>query len=357
MSTIQWRPEVNALTLPQSYSMRFMPRNVLGNDELAAEMVKKNPIWHEGMAKVCIDSLIQTIQEQLIAGNQVTLANAFTFSLSFTARLDTPDAPLPPMDELLQVRIYAAQPFVTAVRQEAQLEQLPAEEKLPLIVTAEDTRLKLNDVLYAKGVLRLAGSRLLFNQADPICGCFIEGTRSGKTTQAQFATISNTEILLVPDIPAQNDPWNNEYILSVAARYTGRGTLRTGIYRRKLRAPLTVTGFGHPHQSVGILTGSAATPYVVITGGTATADELLRIQALFDLREGQLVLSLVDMSENGNAGAALTVAANGAYVLPGFMNSAVSSLNIRVDRFNELAELVRTSYSGRLVDVLDVKIA
>ena len=93
----------------------------------------------------------------------------------------------------------------------------------------------------------------------------------------------------------------------------------------------------------------------VITGGTATADELLRIQALFDLREGQLVLSLVDMSENGKAGAAVTVAANGAYVLPGFMNSAVSSLNIRVDRFNELAELVRTGYSGRLVDVLDVK--
>lgn len=356
MSTIQWRPEVNALTLPQSYSMRFMPRNVLGNDELAAEMVKKNPIWNEGMAKACIDSLIQTIQEQLIAGNQVTLANAFTFSLSFTARLDTPDAPLPPMDELLQVRIYAAQPFVTAVRQEAQLEQLPAEEKLPLIVTAEDTRLKLNDVLYAKGVLRLAGSRLLFNQADPICGCFIEGTRSGKTTQAQFATISNTEILLVADIPAQNDPWNNEYILSVAARYTGRGTLRTGIYRRKLRAPIMVANFGDGME-YGILTGKAAHPYVSVIADTITADEMLRLQVIFDLRTEQLVFSLLDMSENGKAGAAVTVAANGAYVLPGFMNSAVSSMSIRVDRFSQLAELVRTDYSGRLVEVLDVKIA
>lgn len=355
MPSIQWRPEVNVLTLPASYSMRFIPKEFLGNDEIAAEMVKKNPALNEGMAKAYIDSLIEVLKEQMIAGKQITLTNAFTFSLSFTARLDAPDAPLPPMDELLQVRIYAAQPFVTQIRQAANLEQLPVEEKLPLIVTAEDTRLKLNDVLYAKGVLRLAGSNLLFKQTDPSCGCFIEGTRSGKITQAQFATISNTEIMLVPDIPAQEESWNNEYTLSVVARYTRRGTLRTGIYRRRLRSPIMVANFGDGME-YGILTGSAASPYVSVTHDTMTADEMLRMQVLFDLRTDQLVFSLLDMNENGLAGPAVTVAANGVYVLSGFTGSAVSSMTIRVDMFNELAELIRNDYSGRLVEVLDVKL-
>ena len=36
MATIQWRPAVNALTTPSSYKMLFVPRNVVGTEELAA---------------------------------------------------------------------------------------------------------------------------------------------------------------------------------------------------------------------------------------------------------------------------------------------------------------------------------
>ncbi|MGR0481307.1 MAG: hypothetical protein ACTFAL_07885 [Candidatus Electronema sp. V4] len=38
MPTIQWRPAVNALTIPQSYKMLFVPRNTVGYSELAAEI-------------------------------------------------------------------------------------------------------------------------------------------------------------------------------------------------------------------------------------------------------------------------------------------------------------------------------
>ncbi|WP_339137240.1 MAG: DUF4469 domain-containing protein [Candidatus Electrothrix sp. GW3-4] len=83
------------------------------------------------------------------------------------------------------------------------------------MLSAEDTTLELNDVLNPDGVLRLNGTNLLFDRKDSDCGCLIEGTRSGETAQTQFASVSNTEVLLVPHIPTQDDPWNNEYTVSI----------------------------------------------------------------------------------------------------------------------------------------------
>ncbi|MCI5149954.1 MAG: hypothetical protein D3916_11300, partial [Candidatus Electrothrix sp. MAN1_4] len=65
--------------------------------------------------------------------------------------------------------------------------------------------------------------------------------------------------------------------------------------------------------------------------------------------------SLLDMTESGAVGPEVTVTANGDYILNGFVGSAVSGLNIRVNNFSELVDMIRNSYSGRLVDVLDVR--
>lgn len=356
MATVLWRPEVNALTTPPSYTVRYMARDILGYDDLAAEMARDNPLWDKEMIKAVLIARDKTIMRQLINGNQVTLPDAFSYRLSFNARLNEPDDPLPPVKKMLRVRVSASRNFVKQVAQEVRLEQRPAEEKLPLINAAEDTKLKLNNVLNPAGVLRLAGSNLFFDEAAPDCGCVIEGTRSGRAVQTQFASIANSELLLVPHIPVQADPWNNEHTISLSTRYTEKGTLRTGIYRRKLRSPLLVSGFGSPEMAVGILTGGAATPYVTITGGTLTADETLRIQAAFDTADNRLLLSLLDMRENGAAGEAVAVAENGNYTLLGFANSAVSSLNITVHKYTKLTELVRNNYAGWLADVLELKV-
>ncbi|MCI5158039.1 MAG: DUF4469 domain-containing protein, partial [Candidatus Electrothrix sp. AUS1_2] len=242
MATIQWRPEVNALTTPQSYTVRYMARDVLGYDELAAEIARDNPVWDEEMIKSILVARDKTVMKQLINGNKVTLEDAFSYSLSFHTRLNEPDDPLPPAEDILRVKVSASRAFVKEVRKEARLERLPMNEKLPLITTAEDTKLKLNNVLNPGGVLHLTGSNLFFAEDDPDCGCTIAGTRSGETKQSTYASISNTEILLVPDIPAQDDPWNNEYQVSITTRYTEHGSPRTGIYRRMLRTPLAVPG-------------------------------------------------------------------------------------------------------------------
>jgi hypothetical protein len=353
MATVQWKPEVNALTTPQSWRPRHVPHNVINEDDLATEIAQMLPNYSADAARSIIDALIERIKVNLINGNQITLRNFLTCRISLSGRLNSPDDPLPPLEESLSVQLTASRPFVEEVRQNAQLERLPMSKKLPLITKAEDTVLKLNDVLNPNGALHLSGSDLLFDPADEDCGCVLEGTRNGRRVQSRYTLIANSEITILPDIPAQSDPWNNEYVLSVNNQYTEHGTVRTGIYERRLRTPLAFT-LG---DAAGILTDKSASPHVTVTGGSLSADETVRIQAVLDLHEGSVAFNLLDMSEGGKAGAAVKATSNGPITLTGFSGSALSSLHLTVNSFTKLTQLIRNYYSGRLVDVLVLKTA
>jgi len=173
MSTIQWRPAVNALTVPPSYKMLFVPRNTVGYSELAAEIAAENPNWNAELVEAVLRAERKAIQRHLINGNQITLEDDFTYRVSFLGKLAAPNDPLPDRDDLIQVNIHASAPFMRDVRHAAQLERLPPEQKLPRIAAAEDTRLKLNDVLNPKGVLKLTGTNLHFDEGEQGCGCVI----------------------------------------------------------------------------------------------------------------------------------------------------------------------------------------
>lgn len=355
MATIQWRPEVNALTSPQSYRVLFLPRTVVGTMDMAARMAAAMPNYSEKEFRAFIDLHNELIAESLINGEQVTEENAFSYSLSFSGRLENPDDPLPPLEECLNVRVRALPALVAAVRQKGKAERLAMEKKLPLITSAEDTVLGLKDILNPQGVLRLAGAHMAFDVLDPIGGsCVIAGTRNGKAVQQHFGKIANSEIILVPEIPAQANPWNNEYTISISTSYSKRGALRTGTYSRMLRSLLTISNLT---GETGILTGKAGSPYVSIIGGTASAAETLRIQVVFESRHEVLLFNLLDLREGGKTGVAVQVTANGEYSLPGFPDSAVSSLNIRVNSYAALKDMVQHDYGGRLVDVLMIATA
>ena len=353
MATIQWRPTVNALTTPVSYKMLFIPRNIVNTEELAARMAAELPSYSAEELRTILAIRNKVVRQSLINGEQVTEEGCFTYGLSFTAKLNSADDAPPPIDQCLQVRVYASPPFVAKVRHEAQLERLSREKKLPLINTAEDTLFKLNNVLNPDSVLRLTGEDLAFDAEKGTGECVIAGTESGRAVQSRLNLISNSAIMLMPDIPAQSQPWNNEYTISVTTRYTAHGTPRTGIYERMLRTPLTII----LSDETGILTGSDASAYVTVTGGTASADAKLRIQVALDLQGERMLLSLLDMKEGGAAGDEMIVTQNGEYTLNGFADSTVSSLDITVNNYDGLWEMVRNDYSGRLIDVLDVKTA
>lgn len=355
MTTVQWRTERNVLTTPPSHRIRFVPRNIFGYQGLAAELVRDNPTWNQSLVEAILRARDAKIKTLLINGNQVTLEDAFVYRLTFHARLNAPDDPPPSPSEALRVKVSASRPFVRDVRNTVQMERLPAEEKQPLITSTEDTELELSNVLSNTGVLRLIGKDLFFDRKDPDCGCVIRGTRSGSALQNRFASISNAEILLVPDIPPQEEPWNNEYTVSVSTQYTEHGTLRTGTYSGRLRTPLEIADFTASGMDAGILTGSAASPYVTVTGGTLNMDSMVRIQAMLDPKEGHLLCSLLSPKRQGARGDLVSVRENGDYVLPGYTGSVLSMLNIRVNDYAALLDLVRNSYSGRLVDILHLK--
>lgn len=357
MATIQWRPAVNALTKPVSYRIQIIPRNIAGYEEMAADISAAHPVYNADLVRSLAPLIMEWIQGRMINGDQVTLPDAFIFGVSAQGRLDSPNAPLPDDEELLQMSITATRACMRRLRAEAKLERLAMNEKLPHINSAEDTKLKLPDVLNPAGLLRLKGTNLYFNENDPDCGCTIRGTESGETKQSTFGVLSNSEILLSPDIPAQSSTWNNEYTISVTTQYTEHGTLRTGIYQRRLRTPLAVPGLGLPSPpETGVLTGSADAPYVGISSGTLTANERLRIQVIQDLAAGRLLFSLIDMQDGGASGTEIPVTQDGEYTLPGFAGSNVSSLTANVSNYAALWEMLRNSYQGRLVDILDVAV-
>ena len=348
MATIQWRPQVNALTKPVSYRIQIVPRSIVGYDEMAAALSAAHPNYNEDLVRSLAPLIMEWIQERMINGDQVTLSDGFIFRVSAQGRLDSPDDPLPDDEDMLQASISGTRDFMRRLRAEAQMERLPMNEKLPHINSAEDTKLKLADVLNPAGLLHLSGSNLSFNEEDPDCNCTIRGTQSGETVQSTFGIISNSEILLAPDIPAQANPWNKEYTISVTTQYTEHGTPRTGTYQRMLRTPLVLPGLGLPlPPETGILTGSAAVALVGVNGGTVSADERLRMQVIQDLVEEQLLFSLIDMQDGGAGGAAVPVTSNGEYIIHGFSGSAVSTLEITVNNYEALLNMIRNAYSGR----------
>lgn len=355
---IQYRLEVNTLTTPQSYWIRFVPRDTADQADLAADVAAKHPNFSQEVVETILNAADEAVLARLLNGEQVTKKGSFSYFISFTGRLDNADDPLPPLDDCLQVSVRVSQSFLAALRQKARTERLPMEKKLPLISTAQDSLFELKDVLNPAGALRLNGADLFFDRKLGTGECVIEGTQSGRAAQTRLLKVEDSEIMLMPDIPAQAHPWNNEYKVSVSTHYSEHGTLRTGTYGRMLRTPLAVTKMGHPNPpEVGILTGKETSPHVSVTGGSVTADETLRIQVILDLRADALLFSLLDMQENGTVGAAATVTANGAVTLQGFADSAVTNLNIRVNNYAALKAMIRNDYGGRLVDILKIETA
>ena len=356
--SIQCKPVSNALTTPRTHSLRFVPRDTADEQNLAEDIHRSQPNFSPEAVESILRAEDEAVLERLLNGEQVTKHGSFSWYISFTGTLENADDPTPPLDECLHVNVRISQSFLDRLRQAARIERLPATEKLPVITAVEDTVLGLRDVLRSDGMLRITGSNLLFDRNDPASHCLIEGTRDGSAIQSRVGTVANSEIVLMPDVPAQANPWNNEYRLSVTTRYTEHGTPRTGFAKRLLRSPLTLSNFGHPNPpEVGILTGSADAPYVSVTGGDVSADEMLRIQVIQDLTGNRLLFSLIALEEDGAEGSEVPVAANGPYTLPGFSGSAVSSLNITVNDYAGLWDMIRNDYGGLLIDVLKIESA
>uniref|UniRef100_UPI0040577C42 hypothetical protein n=1 Tax=Candidatus Electronema sp. TaxID=2698783 RepID=UPI0040577C42 len=348
---IQYKIVGNPLTTPHSHSIRFIARNSASREDIAADIALRHPNFSKSDILSLLNTEDEVIALRLLNGEQVTKEGSCTWFPSFSGRLENPDDPIPPLDECLQINISVSQPFVERIRQDAQTERIATTDKLPVVTSAEDQVLGLKDVLRADGMLRITGSDLFFDRKDGIGQCLIEGTHNGRAVQTRLGTITNAEITMMPDVPSQAQPWQNEYRLSITTRYTENGTPRTGIYKQMLRTPLAV----RIGDNAGILSSSGSAPLVTVSGGTLAEDETrLRIQVLYNAPDEELRFSLLDMEEGGQKGDEVRAAANGTYTLLGWPDCDVTSLEVTVASYNKLLALVKNPYGNRLVDILDV---
>lgn len=350
---IQIRLEINTLTTPPSYRIRFVPIRSAGREDIAADIALRHPNFSKADILTILNTKDEVILLRILNGEQVTEEGYCSWFPSFTGKLDSPDDPTPPLDKCLHLNARVSSAFVERVRQLAQTTRLPMDKKLPLINSAFDTILKLNDVLNAQGVLQVIGEDLFFDEEAGTGECVIEGTNNGRAVQTRFVSIANNAIQIMPDIPSQTQPWHNEYRLTVSTHYTEHGTLRTGIYARMLRTPLGVRIGDNP----GILSTSGTVPLVTVTGGALSAEGArVRIQAVYNVQDSELRFSLLDMKEGGKVGDDVRVTANGVYTLPGYTGGDVTNMEVTVADYAALLALVRNSYGGRLVDILDVSV-
>jgi hypothetical protein len=127
---IQWRPEVNPLTTPPSYRIRFVPRGTADAQDIAGDVSRSQPNFSPEAAEAVLSAEDEAILARLLSGEQVTKRGSFSYYLTFTGRMDNPDDPLPPLEECLQVSVRVSQTFLERLRQAAQTERLPMSEKL-----------------------------------------------------------------------------------------------------------------------------------------------------------------------------------------------------------------------------------
>jgi hypothetical protein len=314
-------------------------------------MEQKNPLYTKTLANAFLIDLAEVVYEEMLDGNLVVIAKLLSCHVDLTGRLETAEDSLGPLKKCLRGRFTPVKELNERLKQNASTERKPLDKKLPQMNTALDALLKLNDVLNTEGVLQIMGNNLLFDPEDGVSECVIEGTRNGRAVQSRFVRIEHAEIQIMPDIPSQTEPWNNEYMLSLTTRYTERGTLRTGSYARMLRTPLGVRIGDDP----GILSNGGTSPLVTVTGGSLSAEGArVRIQVLHDVQDDDLRFNLIDMKDGGEQGNEVQVPANGIYTLAGYAGCEVTSLVVTVADYASLYTLVRNKYGGRLVDILYV---
>lgn len=83
MTTIQWRPVTNSLTVPLSYSACFIPRNSAGIKDLAADIARQHPNFNKNDILTILRAEDKAIQTRLLNGEQVTKEGFCSWSLAF----------------------------------------------------------------------------------------------------------------------------------------------------------------------------------------------------------------------------------------------------------------------------------
>ena len=237
---IQYKIIPNYLTNPPSYTARPVAQKTLGYDEMAAQISLHNPTIPEAVAKAVLQAFRSEVVRQLADGNTVNLSGFMSFVISMPVRLAQPTDDLPPNP--VDVRAKPSVVLKQEVSQQATYMRLPYSEKSPDIIAARDTNTGLANWIRPDYGLRLDGSNIGFDAADPEQGVFLTDADDNTAQQTKLSLNEPSKIIITPDFTGLSSVSPNvEKIISVRSRYTENGQLRIGEYSKRLRSTNVVT--------------------------------------------------------------------------------------------------------------------
>lgn len=341
--SIEYAVIPNALTVPPSYTARPAPKTILDYDLLARAINESNPTIPEQTAKSVLEAFKAEVVLQLSEGNTINLVGFVSFVVSMPIRLDSPTDLLPtnPIDVKAKPSIV----LKTAVRQQATYNRLAFQEKQPSILLGYDANTNIQNWTREGYGLRVDGSNVGFDGSDAEQGVYLLSSAGNNIKQSNIALNDPSKLIVTPVFDAASGPAGTasvEQILSVKARYTTNGQIRTGTYAKPLRSTNVISDATSDQVFVvgNAITGPAEVSSYVGTQVNARIVAQIRPDNVLTLSVGEL---------EGDLGQALEVSANATVVLTGL----AAAVSIEVTDYATLYASV-LSYGRYMQEVCDL---
>jgi nucleoid DNA-binding protein len=332
----------NALTNPPSYTCRVVPSKSLGYDEVAAQINLHNPTIPVSTAKTVLEAFREEVKLQLADGNTVNLANFVSFVTTMPVKLASATDSLP--SNPISVSAKPSTTFKGEVQQAATYTRLATPVKAPTLNAAFDASTGIDGFCRNGYGLRISGSNLRFNADDSDQGVFLMSQAGNDMRQDNISLNDPSNLIVIPGLDPATQPAGAasvEHVLSVRSKYTDNGTLRSGGYSKKMR---TTNVISDTNKKLFVTGAATSGPAVVKTysGSTVNCRILAQVQTT-----GELTLAIAPLS--GSFGQAMTVAANGDFVLAGL----AANVTVTVTDWEALAAAAQ-SYGRYFVEFCNI---
>jgi hypothetical protein len=332
----------NALTNPPSFTCRVVPNSVLGYDEVATQINLHNPTIPVSTAKTVLEAFRSEVVLQLAAGNTVNLSNFASFVVTMPVKLAAATDSLPANP--ISVSAKPSTTLKAEIQQQATYTRLQTPVKAPTLNAAYDASSGIDGFCRNGYGLRISGSNLRFNADDVEQGVFLLSQAGNDMHQDNISLNDPSNLIIIPGLDPAAQPAGAasvEHVLTVRSKYTDNGTLRSGGYSKKMR---TINMISDTNKKLFVTGTATSGPAVVKTyaGSTVNCRILAQVQTT-----GELTLAIAPLS--GSFGQAMTVAANGDFVLAGL----VANVTVTVTDWEALAAAAQ-SYGRYFVEFCNI---
>ena len=304
--------EENLLTNPHSYKCRVTPNDQLDYDAVAALINSANPTISQALAKVVLEQFAAVVMEQLLAGNWVVLTNFVSFMTSMPVSLANSSDPLP--SSVARLKVKTSRTFKDELIAQATYNRSGYPVKVPSISEAQDSFLGIPGFFENDKSFTASGRNIGFDPSYSGVGLYVRNYDNTAVTRQNVVNLNEpSRIMVLANSPATDG--YPEMTLEARNKFTENGVIRTGVYSRKLRGPVTISD-----ATLNLIFSSGSTSSLTTISAYTGSDERVQINlSLTPTDELYMKLRTVSIYTGafGEWGTPVQVTGDGAYVLDG----------------------------------------